>query len=344
MGTSSLTFPISTIEENVATGTLLGIIPLDADGNQVVSIDITEVYTLLDNSTHMAYEYEERKTDWHFSTVGNAIYMLAPFDYELLWNQFGPKDVIRLEVETVDSAGNWNIDYTYISVLDVDETVLGTTGNDRMVGVENTVNWLNGGAGNDTMFGAYYDDILKGEDGDDRLTGFGGDDTLDGGTGKDILVGGAGSDRLIGGAGDDTLNGGAGGSHWETLHGDYQFVVMPNLLIGGLGKDSLFDNGDDTFVYQSLRDSTMRSRDVILDWTGKSTIDLHDIDANTKKAGNQDFRFIGTKDFTGKAGEVQYKMKASDTYIYADVDGDKKADFGIILDEKTKMYLDDFVL
>jgi hypothetical protein len=55
---------------------------------------------------------------------------------------------------------------------------------------------VDGGTGNDTIFGAY---------GNDRLLGGDGNDLVFGGPGVDHIVGGAGADRLSGGAGNDRL-------------------------------------------------------------------------------------------------------------------------------------------
>ena len=56
---------------------------------------------------------------------------------------------------------------------------------------------LEGGAGNDTVYG---------EDGNNSLTGNEGNDVLDGGTGNDLLDGGVGGvDLLTGGAGADAF-------------------------------------------------------------------------------------------------------------------------------------------
>jgi serralysin len=63
-------------------------------------------------------------------------------------------------------------------------------------------------------------------------------------------------------------------------------------------------------------------------------IDLSEIDANTLLAGDQDFRFIGTKGFHDKAGELRYVTDKSNTWVQGDVDGDGKADFMIHLDDK----------
>jgi hypothetical protein len=85
---------------------------------------------------------------------------------------------------------------------------------------------INGGGGNDTLFGdacglkaktvfgaravAGGNDKLSGDDGNDTLYGGPGNDSLKGGKGNDKLFGGRGNDTLDGGPGNDTLNGGKG--------------------------------------------------------------------------------------------------------------------------------------
>ena len=88
-------------------------------------------------------------------------------------------------------------------------------------------------------------------DGDDHLYGENGDDYLRGGDGKDKLDGGDGIDEIAGGNGDDTLKGGVGN---DVLYGDN-------------GKDKLNGGvGADTFVYESLTDSTKNVCDIIQDF------------------------------------------------------------------------------
>jgi Ca2+-binding RTX toxin-like protein len=149
----------------------------------------------------------------------------------------------------------------------------------------------------------------------------------------DTLKGDRGMNKLIAGAGDDKLYAGRGA----------------DVLYGGAGKDLLSGGwGNDTFLYKSIKESTVKAADVITDWEHNSgtrdLINLNAIDANTKISGNQDFDWIGAKAFTGHAGELRYEKGKSHTYVYADVNGDKKADFMIDLHGSIKMYADDFLL
>jgi Ca2+-binding RTX toxin-like protein len=102
--------------------------------------------------------------------------------------------------------------------------------------------YLDGGNGNDQLYGELGIDHLVGGAGDDSLYGgtnvniFGDPefyDTLDGGAGKDLLDGQQDSDILYGGSGSDTLKGGFDGS----------------VIVGGLdtiigSDDTLFGGGD----------------------------------------------------------------------------------------------------
>ncbi|WP_455274211.1 calcium-binding protein [Rhizobium herbae] len=158
-----------------------------------------------------------------------------------------------------------------------------------------------------------------------------GNDAFKGGNGADYVKLYAGNDILAGNSGNDTLNGGVGNDK----------------ITGGRGHDYLFgEAGSDTFIYKSITESTYASsgRDTIYDFTGSDKIDLSAIDAYTKKTGNQAFAFISTNQFSGKQGEVRYEKKLSDTYIYADVNGDKKVDFAIHLDDAVTMQKGYFVL
>jgi Ca2+-binding RTX toxin-like protein len=117
-------------------------------------------------------------------------------------------------------------------------------------------------------------------------------------TKAETLKGGAGDDRLTGRAGRDTLTGGAGA---------------------------------DVFRYLSVKDSPAGTtkRDTITDFKAaqKDVIDLSAIDANSRKAGNQAFSFIGGRAFSGRRGQLRF----SKGVLAADTNGDRKADLQIRL-------------
>ena len=93
------------------------------------------------------------------------------------------------------------------------------------------------------MDGGAGDDIIYGNGGVDRLLGYEGDDTLWGGADGDYMDGGTGDDTLRGGEGNDSLNGSHG---HDTLYGGYG----DDTLYGGKGDDTLYSGeGDDMFHF-----------------------------------------------------------------------------------------------
>ncbi len=152
------------------------------------------------------------------------------------------------------------------------------------------------------------------------------DDTVNGTRYKDLLQGRAGNDVLKGLGGNDILEGGLGADQ----------------LFGGAGKD--------IFLYRTLSESTVdpKGQDTISDFNLSKKegdlIGLSAIDANERKAGNQAFDFIGKQAFSGHAGELRYEKLASDTYVYADVNGDRIADFALHIDHAVSLSKGDFIL
>lgn len=147
----------------------------------------------------------------------------------------------------------------------------------------------------------------------ENASGGGGDDVLVGNKVANVLEGGAGADRLKGGMGADELHGGAGA---------------------------------DTFIYNALKDSTGTSVDTIFGFVqGRDEIDLSRIDGDGSAGALDSFDFIGGHRFGGSAGELRFKVLADgNTKILGDVDGDKEADLGIVLDGVFTLQLGDFVL
>jgi serralysin len=152
--------------------------------------------------------------------------------------------------------------------------------------------------------------------------------SLHGDIGDNMLYGGAGNDKLHGYRGRDYLSGGDGSDQ----------------LRGGRGKDNLVggDEGD-VFVFRSVAQAGLgHARDVIRDFSDADgdKINLREIDADSKAAGNQAFALIGADGFSGKAGELQYL----DGVVAGDVNGDRKADFQIEIANDRPLDAGDFLL
>jgi Ca2+-binding RTX toxin-like protein len=175
----------------------------------------------------------------------------------------------------------------------------------------------------DTLVGDPLANLLLGNAGNDMASGAGGNDTVHGQDGNDSLLGGLGNDTLHGGAGNDLLN---GGGQADRLYGA---------------------EGADRFRYLATTDSAPGAqRDTIEDFSRAQhdRIDLAGIDANTAAAGNQAFTFRGTGGFTGVNGQLQYVVSAGDAIVRGDVNGDKVADFSIIVADETSLLATDFIL
>lgn len=168
---------------------------------------------------------------------------------------------------TVDGSANDGSSSEKDNVKSDVETVIGTSGADKLTGGA-TADTLVGMGGNDTISGSTGDDVLEGGAGTDTLVGGDGDDTLLGGASADTLTGGKGidtvsyegsicnvtanldgvandgclkekdkistdSENLTGGSGDDVLTGSA----------------TSNLLDGGMGADTLSGGGGADALY-----------------------------------------------------------------------------------------------
>jgi len=111
------------------------------------------------------------------------------------------------------------------------DTICGGPGNDNINGGRGFDN-LDGEGGNDHLEGDTGSDSIDGGDGDDDLSGSKGSDGLHGGAGDDVLIGFKGPDKLGGGAGDDYLDGQQGSDKMDGEGGD-------DKLLGDKGNDQV---------------------------------------------------------------------------------------------------------
>jgi Ca2+-binding RTX toxin-like protein len=265
---------------------------------------------------------------------------------------FSNDNGITVNMSDVDNAG---------TVIDPNGDTDTFTNIEHIVGTRNddTFNnqlfdaWFSGGEGNDVFNGSqiaqdtvdYSLDVIGGGlsgvtvslTNETATDGFGDHDTLhniDNVTGTrfaDTLVGNAGANSLSGGKGNDTIDGGKGA----------------DTIVGGLGKDILdgganaanpdgADHDQDVFVFNSIAEIGKGAKsDTILNLDTvvvHDIIDLTNIDANTHKHGNQDFKYISNEPFHHKAGELHLFPNGGVVVLEGDVNGDGKADFQLRLD------------
>ena len=130
------------------------------------------------------------------------------------------------------------------SVIQADQVmemtqVIGTYGNDYLVGSSLLNDKIDGLAGNDIVFGYDGDDTLSGGEDADQLHGGAGNDLLDAGTGNDSLYGYSGDDTLVGGLGEDLLQGGLGNDLYLYSNGLGNACIDNSVAQGLRGNDTV---------------------------------------------------------------------------------------------------------
>ncbi|MEH2362247.1 calcium-binding protein [Nostoc sp.] len=217
--------------------------------------------------------------------------------------------------------------------------ILKATGSDTILkGTSGGNNTVNGTSGNDVLIGGSGNDRFIAGNGNDVITAGNGNNYIDGGNGNDVLNAGSGKDTLIGGNGNDVLSGGSGNDILTGGNGN-------DTLVGSAGTDILTGGaGNDVFKFISVSDSRPAGRDLITDFVGKGNslgdrIDVSTIDANTTKAGNQAFTFIGAAAFSAP-GQIRY----SGGILQANTDGNLSADFEARLVGAPQVVKNDIIL
>jgi Ca2+-binding RTX toxin-like protein len=226
-----------------------------------------------------------------------------------------------------------------------------TIGNDKLFTIENVI----GGQSDDVIIGSHADNLLDGGTGVDRLVGGGGDDIFYVDDWRDLVIEGAGGgndtvraggdyrlragqeiealtsaassdsslsgnefdNAILGGSGNDIIRGGAGA----------------DVLTGGRGRDVLYGgDGDDRFVLVDTADSAVGgARDIIKDYlAGADKIDLSAIDADILTEADNFFNFVGSGPLR-HAGDLRAYAAGANTIIAGDSNGDRAADFQILL-------------
>ncbi|MGB0902519.1 Hint domain-containing protein [Halocynthiibacter sp.] len=106
--------------------------------------------------------------------------------------------------------------------------------------------YIQAGAGNDTINSANGNDHIEAGTGNDTVNAGKGNDNVDGGAGDDNIDGAGGHDIIDGGAGDDTIKGGGSNDTLTGGDGDDSFIYTNNYnrdtIVGGEGAE---DNGGD---------------------------------------------------------------------------------------------------
>ena len=246
--------------------------------------------------------------------------------------------------------------YTIANGVTIENARTGS-GDDRLVG-NDVANILSGGAGDDILYGGKGSDRLEGGEGSDTAVYL--DNSSDFvidlqstsaqqtyGHGADTLVG---IENVIAGDGRNTLNGDAGANRLEGKGGNdlLQGRGGDDVLVGGAGKDTMRGGtGADSFVFEKLDDSAVGTlRDLIHDFqAGVDRIDLSGIDAVAATPDVDDaFSFIGGSAFSGAPGELRYYLSSGNTILAGDVNGDRAADFEIMLASRPPLGTADFVL
>lgn len=214
--------------------------------------------------------------------------------------------------------------------------IVGTDGDDRLEGTAEDDFFL-GKAGNDLMIGFDGNDALYGGAGDDVLFGGRGDDHMVGNVGNDVLIGGRGNDEMWGHDGNDRFDGEQGADQMYGGAGDDVFQNMLDTDTDGMW------GGEDADRFHIMRPDY----DVPIDFAPDR---IHDFEQGIDKIGLPDADWstdehdplVLASRPTAHAAWV--KQKGGSTFIYGDVDGDKRADFEVELVGRFDLSEADFIL
>ena len=122
--------------------------------------------------------------------------------------------------------------------------------NDATLATLTNVEAVEGGMGDDMLFGDSANNKFSGREGSDLLIGGAGDDTLDGGFGDDVIDGGAGIDTAVFSGGVSHFVDLTKAEPFDTGEGTDLLIGIENLR-GGAGADSFFGDANDNVFYDA---------------------------------------------------------------------------------------------
>ena len=163
---------------------------------------------------------------------------------------------------------------------------------DQFFSIEN----LQGGFGDDELYGNAFVNEIAGNSGTDVIEGRGGNDRLNGGKGGDWIYGGEGADAISGGDGTDGITGGAGG----------------DTMSGGLGNDSIMYIFSNFGVKVDLAQGTGSGGDA----SGDSFSGFEN--ATGSKSGDVLLGTRGANNLWGSMGDDTLEGREGNDYLYGD--------------------------
>ena len=183
------------------------------------------------------------------------------------------------------------------------DTICGGPGDDR----------IQGGRGFDGLYGDEGDDDLFGETGSDMLEGGSGDDKLSGFKGADKLYGNGGEDQLNGAKGPDTLDGGADNDYVDGQQGSDEIDGSggEDTLLGDKGNDKIDGGPDNDLIEGGAGDEPILDggggTDSIFGGAGTDNVDGGDGDGDIVRGD------AGTDTLSGGGGSQDIVSYASAT-------------------------------
>lgn len=206
-----------------------------------------------------------------------------------------------------------------------------------------------GGSANDIFYDNNSNNVLVGNSGDDEFFISLGNDTIDGGTGLDTIhLTGLRDDYTIAINGDETFLISNMSTSYTISASNVEHLSFNNgleevdlttanftpatqgenvdPLTGTVDQKIINRKGED--IYNSADEwSPDQAADRIVKFKREDEVDLRSIDANAIQRGQQTFRFIGSKEFTNRAGQLRF----ANGILSGDFNGDSEADFALAI-------------